>query len=191
MVFDETYFKSSNYTNYLERKIRYKKIAQELIAYLSYLKILLPNSKLLDYGCAVGFLVCGFREQKYQCEGYDISDWSKEEAKKYGIEFIPLFERKFDIMFALDVFEHMSDIDIEKALQVFNPDTLIVRIPCSTDGGKRFHLDISRKDPTHINCKTKQQWIDFFTNHRYVYFDCVDLYTVYDTDGVMCYICKK
>ena len=43
-----------------------------------------------------------------------------------------------------------------------NSNIILVRIPCSLEGQKDFYLEISRADKTHINCKSKNQWIDFF-----------------------------
>ena len=189
MNFDETYFKSLNYTNYLEREIRYKKMAHELSFYF-HQKLKEPYLTYLDFGCAVGFLVMGFRSLGKKCEGYDISVWARKEAEKRGVTYIPFEPKKFDIMLAIDVFEHMTDDDISKALNTFDSKWLLVRIPCSMDG-KTFHLEISKKDPTHINCKTKSNWFEFFYSLGYTLFEPVDLYTIYDTDGVMCYLCQK
>ena len=144
----------------------------------------------LDFGCAVGFLVNGFRRLGMRCEGYDISEWARKEAEKRGVVYIPFEPRKFDVMLAMDVFEHMTDDDISVALNTFDCKWLLVRIPCSMDG-KTFYLDISKRDPTHINCKTKDQWLEFFYGMGYTLFEPVDLYTIYDTDGVMCYLCQK
>lgn len=189
MNFDETYFKSLNYANYLEREIRYHKMADELFKYLPNIGVLL-NGNLIDYGCAVGFLVKGFRKLGCSCEGYDISDWAKSEAKKYGINFVDFKHSFFDVMFAFDVFEHMTDDEIKSALLTFNPKWLLVRIPCSVDG-KDFYLEISKKDPTHINCKTKLKWFDLFSTIGYNRFQKIDLYTIYDSDGVLCYVLKN
>ena len=191
MLFDETYFKSLNYTNYLEREIRYKKMAQELAEYLCWKDKLRHFCKLLDFGCAVGFFAKGLNELGFSCDGYDISDWAQIEAKKRGINVVSFEPSQYDVMFAFDVFEHMSDDEITAALDVFSPKFLLFRIPCSTDGGKTFHLEISKRDPTHINCKTKTQWVDFLGKHGFGHFEPIDLYTIYDTDGVMCYICQK
>lgn len=191
-AFTEEYFKTQNYTNYLERGIRYKKMAQELAEYLwEYQGIPQPDVKFLDFGCAVGFLVKGFREEGYKCEGYDISDWAKSQAAKEGIYFVSFIPDTYDVMFALDVFEHMTDEQIAEALKTFDAKKLVTRIPCSTDGGKTYHLEISKKDPTHINCKTKPQWTEFFFKQGYLTAQKIDLYTIYDTEGVMCYLYSK
>jgi len=84
------------------------------------------------------------------------------------------------------VFEHMSDETIKDVITTLEPKAMVVRIPSSTDGGKTFHLEVSRADPTHINCKTKEQWIVFFQGLGYRTFLKLNLFTVYDTPGVSC-----
>jgi len=190
MIFNESYFKSLNYTNYLEREVRYKKMSKELVEYLMKMKLIQSNSQTIDYGCAVGFFAKGVNELGISCDGYDISEWAKAEAIKAGINVVSFSPHHYNVMFAFDVFEHMEDEDIVTAIKIFTPDTLLVRIPCSVDG-KDFHLDISKRDPTHINCKTKEQWMAFFMKCEYNQFERIDLYTVYDTDGVMCYLCRR
>jgi 2-polyprenyl-3-methyl-5-hydroxy-6-metoxy-1,4-benzoquinol methylase len=191
MIYDETYFKSLNYSGYLEREDRYKKTAKELFEYLKKNKFLNETCSILDYGCAVGFLVKGFRAIGINCEGYDISEWAKSYANKLGIVYIEFSPREFDLLISLDVFEHMTDEEIVLTLKNFKSKYIIFRIPCSTDGGKTFHLEISRRDVSHINCKTKKQWVDFFKKEGFAEFIPLDLYTIYDSSGVMCGIMKN
>lgn len=192
MNFDEHYYKSLNYTNYLEREDKYTKLSEELISFLEDMKLINKKTKIIDYGCAVGFLINGFRKQDYQCSGYDISEWAKKESFcKFGIEFVEYKYNKFDLMLSLDVFEHMSDNQIVNCLHTFDPNILIVRIPCADFNQKDYYLDISKKDPTHINCKDKNQWVNFFKKLNYKSFTKLDLFTIYDSTGVMSYIISK
>ena len=48
--FDEHYFRTINYTNYLDREERYVKLANELCDYLEKLGCITPTSKFIDYG---------------------------------------------------------------------------------------------------------------------------------------------
>jgi hypothetical protein len=86
----------------------------------------------------------------------------------------------------MDVFEHMTDLQVGTVLRTSKAKAVLARIPSSTDGGKTFHLEVSRADPTHINCKTKEQWIEFFKSFGYQTFLKLNLYCVYDTPGVTC-----
>lgn len=93
-------------------------------------------------------------------------------------------------MLALDVFEHETDEEISRDVKKIDPNVMVVRIPNSTDGGKTFHLEVSQRDPTHINCKTKQQWVDFLENLGYFSMR-LNLYSIYDSDGVTCLLLIK
>lgn len=194
-AYDSNYYRSSNYADYLERADRYRKTAKELSDLCVSLGLLHPgeNEFILDYGCAIGFLMEGLKACGHQrVFGMEISDWAIDEAWSRGNDVVDARTNRivleYQLMIALDVFEHMTD---EQIVTLFNqarvkPKALIVRIPTSTDGGKTFHLEVSRADPTHINCKTKEQWIEFFRGFGYQTFLRLNLYTVYDTPGVTC-----
>ena len=190
--YEENYFKTLNYSNYLERKQKYFRTAFEIADLLNKLTLINKNTKILDFGCAVGFLMAGLRELGYtNIIGCDVSDW----ARKYGQEnfgntiYSSIDEVPDDInlMFALDVFEHMKDEEISNILEKVKFPNLIVRIPSSVDG-ETFHLEVSRRDPTHINCKTKEQWISFFEKMGYKSIVKLNLFSIYDSDGVSCFL---
>ena len=187
MKYDEHYFKHLNYTNYLERRDKYLNHAREIHELLVKLGLINGKSKILDYGCAVGFLMEGFEELGYQnVHGYDISKWAVKEAKKKGLNIIKdLKPRRFNLLICLDVLEHMKDSEIQKVLKHFNADIIIVRIPCSADG-KHFVLNISNNDPSHINLKTKAQWAKLLKKSGFTVITPLNLFTIYDTSGVMC-----
>lgn len=194
-VYDADYYKSSNYADYLERADRYKKTAKELAGLLHSLNLIQKDSLIVDYGCAIGFLLEGFKELGYtNLLGLEISEWARTEAQKRGnivwdssnSDWVSWVRREIDLLISLDVFEHMTNQEIYNLLVFSKPKVLLVRIPTSTDGGKTFHLEVSRTDPTHINCKTKEQWIELFRSFGYQTFLRLNLFTVYDTPGVTC-----
>lgn len=194
-TYDANYYRSSNYADYLERADRYKKTAYEISDLLRKLKLAENNSCILDYGCAVGFLMDGFKEVgHWNVYGFEISEWAAKEAHaRKNIVYTSLAsvarlsnDTGIDVMVALDVFEHMTDDQIHQALDHANPKVIVARIPVSTDGGNSFHLSVSKADKTHINCKTTEQWIGLFQQYNYKTFLRLNLYTVYDTPGVTC-----
>jgi len=190
-VYTAEYYQSSNYADYLERADRYKKTAYELAGLFRTISLVDRDSLIIDFGCAVGFLIEGLREAGLKNTiGVEISDWAREIAQKNGLlvhkSIDDIVFSRPDLLIALDVFEHMTDQEIAKVLTKTNPRALLVRIPSSTDGGKTFTLEVSRQDPTHINCKTKEQWIEFFKEFEYKTFLRLNLFTVYDTPGVSC-----
>ena len=194
MNFDKEYFTSINYTDYLDRYDRYEKLAVDVTDLLSKINLLDKNTNILDYGCAVGLLVEALDKIGYKnAYGYDISEWALGIAKEKNLKIVNGIPNKddYDVTFCLDVLEHMNDVDIINFLENFSSNVLVLRIPVSTDGGKTFHLSISRRDPTHINCKTKDSWKNLLKDYGYKTFLNLNLYTIYDTKGVWSCICLK
>lgn len=191
------YYRSSNYADYLERADRYKKTATEIVDLLRKLSLIEPDRLVIDYGCAVGFLLEGIQQAGHQnCVGVDISDWAISMARSRGsrvgksLEELDLgdIKTKPPVMVALDVFEHMTDGDIIQVVSEAQPEAMVLRIPSSVDGGKTFALEVSRADQTHINCKTKDQWEAFFNTLGYSTCLRLNLFTIYDTPGVSCWL---
>ena len=188
-LYNEKYYKTGNYKNYLSKQKRYEKTAEELVHLLKQLKLDNKSIRILDYGCATGFLLDGFFKLGFKnTHGYDISEWALSKVGNHH-NLISLHKKNyFDITTMLDVLEHMTDEQIYKAFDSIKTNMLIVRIPVSTDFGKSFHLEVSRADPTHINCKQKQDWIELLDNNNYQFIFELNLNSIYSTDGVFCAI---
>lgn len=193
-MYDENYYKTLNYADYLSRQERYDKLQDDICGLLSDLGLLKPDMNILDYGCAVGFLVKSFQDAGYKnTHGYDISDWAKKQARDNGINNIwdVLPKEDYDLVTALDVFEHMGDKAVKDALLDIDTKILIVRIPVAVanqyEVDLKFHLEVSRRDPTHINCKTAREWEEFITRYG-MFRTCfkLNLHTIYDSPGVFC-----
>tara|TARA_R110000737_G_C14537741_1_gene478412 strand:+ start:271 stop:852 length:582 start_codon:yes stop_codon:yes gene_type:complete len=187
MIYDKEYYTSLNYTDYLSREGKYKQTAQEISHLLSRFNLLSAKSKILDFGCATGFLTKAL--MNLGCDnisGFDISEWAIGEAKKNNVPITYTYKGDYDLVFCLDVLEHMTDEDIKDFFLNCKATAYMIRIPCSVDEGKTYALDVSNQDETHINCKTKKQWHALF-NSIINYVDLpVNTYTIYDTEGVMC-----
>jgi hypothetical protein len=84
----------------------------------------------------------------------------------------------------------MTDDEIKTALSHFKSNLMLVRIPCSIDG-ETFHLDISKLDPTHCNCKIKKEWENLFRKFGFTTFLKINISTLYDTPGVISWLCIK
>lgn len=185
--YNENYFNSGNYIGYLERSERYNKLAQEIVELFQSIKFIDNEKSILDYGCATGFLLDGFYNLGLnKTSGYDISEWALSNIDRTKHKIITLAEKQsFDIGFFLDVLEHISDEDITSALNKISVRKMVVRIPCSIDG-ETFLLPQSKRDKTHINCKTKEGWIKFLDGLGYELVFCLNLKQIYDSDGVFC-----
>lgn len=191
--FNENYYKTNNYSNYLSKKERYVKTADELYHTLKKLSIMNYETKILDYGCGVGFLLEGL--DKIGCKnvyGYDISEWAIQQASNSGCKILKSPEGTFDLAIFLDVLEHMTDEEIVDLFKKIKVETIIVRIPCSIESMPNiFYLEVSRRDETHINCKTDKDWINFFNLLGYRKHFRLNLNTIYDSDGCFCCIFIK
>lgn len=188
MIYDENYYKNINYTDYIYRRDRYLRLAKEIHELMdSKLRLINEKSKIMDYGCAVGFLMEGFKELGYRnVYGYDISEWAVKKAKSKGLNILDTInKRTFNVVVCLDVLEHMTDRQIYKVFKSYKSDIIIARIPCSNDG-KKFILEISNRDPTHINYKSKDKWTKLINKLGYTTILPLNLFTIYDTPGVMC-----
>mgnify|MGYP001266412439 FL=1 len=185
--FEEQYFKNLNYSNYLERYGRYLKMAEELDFYLTKFGILSKSTKILDYGCSVGFLIKAFKKLGYKnIFGFDISNWAIKIAKKNKCKILKDFKGSYDLGIFLDVFEHMDDREIKKVFKKAKFKRLLVRIPCADKNSNKFYLKVSRIDKTHINCKNKESWISLFKSFGYKSFLKLNLNSIYDSKGCLC-----
>lgn len=85
--FNEEYFRTLNYVDYLNRRDRYIHTGREIADLLIKLKLLwTEDSYILDYGCAVGFLMEGLISAGCSMvTGYDISEWALQQAAQWII----------------------------------------------------------------------------------------------------------
>lgn len=72
------------------------------------------NAKILDAGCGEGVLVEKYREKGFNIIGLDLN-YSSEHVKNGDISKMPFEDREFDLVLCLDVLEHISISDHEKA----------------------------------------------------------------------------
>jgi SAM-dependent methyltransferase len=187
-VFDEQYYRTNNYTDYLSKRERYVKTAEEIQQVFHKFSVIDQQSTILDYGCSLGFLIKGFEKVGFKnVSGYDISDWAVEQARKNGCNILDHAQGTFDLGIFLDVLEHMTDQQILELFSKIRLDKVLVRIPCAVaEEPNRFYLEVSRRDPTHINCKTDCDWIKLF--ERLGYLNCfrLNMSTIYDSPGCFC-----
>ena len=122
---------------------------------------------------------------------YDISKYAEKIAKNKGCNWIEDNNFNSDILIVLDVFEHMTDDEINEFFKKSDSDVMIARIPVADFSENDFYLEVSKADKTHINCKDKNGWKEFFIKQGYKNFLSLNLLTIYDTTGVFCFIALK
>ena len=183
MTFNKEYYESNNYTNYLSRQDRYIRLAKEVCEFMEKMNLL--NSPALDFGCAVGFLLKGLQNHVDYCYGADISEWAREQAqmRKLDVRSEPDWKLNHGVVFALDVFEHMTEYKLQDFFNKIRTDVIVFRMPICENSGEDYVLECSRADPTHIIRWTKSEWEKFFKSNGYVTID-LNLSTMYNSDGV-------
>lgn len=183
-IYDEDYYSTINYLDYLKRGGRYEQLADEI---MNHLKIhSLDKGPILDFGCAVGLLLDGLKKIGYNdIYGVDISDWAVKQAQSRGhtVHKKPLFDSVHGVTFALDVLEHMTEDEMRSFLINLGTKVLVFRMPIRREEDHDYFLECSRADPTHTICWTKEQWKKQFMEFGYIPLD-INLHTIYNSIGV-------
>ena len=127
------------------------------------------NGALLDVGCAYGFLL-RLMEKQFECYGSDISKYAIEKAKKNAkktnlkvndiCKAFP-FNKKFDVISAIDVLEHLQCPN--KALKEMHAHlkkggVLIIKTPHASWFRKKFFKKWDAEEG-HINMYNINQLI--------------------------------
>lgn len=188
--YDETYFKTGNYVDYLDRKPEFDELASELHGLLSSLDHM--DGPILDFGCAVGMLLDSFRDLGVDGEGVEISEWARQKARDKGHtvhEELP-DSHYYPVTFALDVLEHMDEDQLEEFLYNLNTKVLVFRVPTVEDGEDDYYLEAARNDPTHKIRWSYEEWNYAIEDHCYFVVPLM-LPNIYCADGAYCGLAFK
>lgn len=164
--FEKKYFEQ-NYKNYDQQNPPYK-----LNFYIEQIEKnrSKQGGEILDLGCAFGAFLLSL-SQKWRGYGLDPSHFAIEEAKKkipserLAVALLPSipFDRKFDVITAFDVIEHVADIDgsvaaIEEHLKPGGIFFFVVPVYDGITGPVIRALD---DDPTHTHKESRHFWIQW------------------------------
>lgn len=197
MNFEKGYFVQSELSNYEDyRKKKFDKLADDLIRLLK----LKPDTKILDFGCATGGLLKSFKERGFEnLKGTDISYWAIQYGKlNYGLEEeleyhnVNLLTCDFDIIFFLDVLEHVPSVgEIKQYLDLIRGGTrVIIRVPISAIEGEPYVLEVSRNDSTHVQCHSAEWWENLLSECGFISGVSFVGRAIYESEGVFarCYV---
>lgn len=195
-AFDESYYKTGNYRDYLMRK--FALLAQEVIAPVD-VKI---NEPIFDFGCGCGGLLNALHELGFRnLQGVDKSKWAISACRKmYPHLRVQVGETIIgdgtfaypSLTLVLDVLEHVPEHMIDSFLKFMSHTRyLSVRIPVCAKEGEPFVLPVSNNDPTHICCHTKLWWEDKLNAADLILHHVYDGKAIYDSPGVMSAIFKR
>jgi len=136
---------------------------------LEFLK-LSRDEKVLDFGCAKGFLVKALRLLHRQVWGIDVSEYAISQVPQETKDFCrlpwderPGFPHMFDTCIAKDVFEHIHEGEIDMVHKTIPAQALFAVIPLGDDGV--FRAKANNYDVTHVLCKSEKWWLDTFNKN--------------------------
>lgn len=127
------------------------------------------GDRVLDYGCAKGFLVKAMRLLYREAWGLDISNYALENAdpeiKKYCFHPAKIdngFPKSFDFIVAKDVLEHihMGELPGTLLLLRHRAPTMFVLVPLGENGVYRAHAN--NLDKSHAVCENEFWWSRLF-----------------------------
>jgi len=126
--FGKDYFTSINYSNYLDRTGKYRKLVSELLPELCQHTNKCPQElSVLDFGCAVGHCCKALEENGVRSLiGYDISSWAVEYGRRtfelnyLTTSFDEAIKHSFDVCLMLDVLEHIDLAEVPQILEAID-----------------------------------------------------------------------
>ena len=141
---------------------RYYETAKKIIDHYK----LNPNSKILEIGCAKGYLLYEFFRLKMDVIGYDISRYAvdncKEELKEMiflgGVCDINESDRIYDLAIAKEVLSHMAIDDILFTINKLQNISKNIYLLLQTVSEKKKASDMQSWDSTYKTMMTKKNW---------------------------------
>ena len=128
---------------------------------------LLPEQKILDFGCAKGFTVKGLRLLGYKAFGVDVSQYAYGEmdaktGKWCGViepqEALVCAEGGYDWILCKDILEHIPYDKIDKQLEVlYNGGKKVISMIPLGDGEK-YIIDSYEHDKSHFIRENIEWW---------------------------------
>ncbi len=135
------------------------------------------NDSILDFGCAKGYLVYGFKLLHYDCFGVDISEYainsSPKEVKSYIKHLdsnfindekiiINSFNKKFDWIICKDVLEHVDMNNLKPTINLIKESCNRSAIIVPLGNGSRYNISSYDNDVTHVIKQPIEWWKNVF-----------------------------
>jgi 2-polyprenyl-3-methyl-5-hydroxy-6-metoxy-1,4-benzoquinol methylase len=173
--FDEDYFENgiatgkSCYTNYRWLPEMTIKFAHKIIKNLN----LRDGDKVLDFGCAKGFLVKALRILDIDAYGCDISSYaigSADDDVKDNCKLIcgdiP-FDFEFDWTISKDVFEHLTEEQLDTILTQIHKKSKALFVIVPLGENDKYVIPQYALDVTHRLAKSRDWWESKFEKHNW------------------------
>ena len=132
---------------------------------------LLPEQKILDFGCAKGFTVKGLRLLGHKAFGVDVSEYAHGEmdaktGKYCGViepqEALVCAEGGYDWILCKDILEHIPYEKIDKQLEVLYNGGKKVMAMIPLGDGEKYVIDSYEHDKSHFIREDIEWWGDRF-----------------------------
>ena len=120
--------------------------------------------RVLDVGCAKGFLVEALRDRGVDAFGIDVSEYAIGEVRPDIRPYcrvasaVDPFDRTYDLIVCIEVLEHLSEEDGRSAIANMCRSTNDVLFSSTPD-------DVV--EPTHVNVQPRSWWIERFAEHGF------------------------
>lgn len=174
-TYDEDYFErgvqtqKSGYQNYSWLPELTIKMAHHLVQLLP----IKHGEKVLDFGCAKGFLVKALRLLDVDAYGVDVSEYAIDRVDPQvrglctricGPQDPRCFNRDYDWMVSKDVFEHLTEAQLSELLQLARGRVkhMFAAIPIGKDDSKGFIIPEYDRDITHVTMEPLHWWMELF-----------------------------
>ncbi len=120
--------------------------------------------RVLDVGCAKGFLVEALRDRGVEAFGIDISEYAIGEVRpdlepycRVGSAVEP-FDERYDLITCIEVLEHLGEEDGRTAIANICRNAEDVLFSSTPD---------DFKEPTHVNVRPCSWWVERFAEHGF------------------------
>jgi glycosyltransferase involved in cell wall biosynthesis/SAM-dependent methyltransferase len=160
-LYDEAYFAThcgSVYTRGTGRwEAFFGHVADEIVRRLK------PR-RVLDAGCAIGFLLEALRDRGVAVEGFDISEYAIMQVPDELREFVWVasvtdeLASDYDLIVCIEVLEHVTEEQARTAIANFARHTDRILFSSTPD---------DRDEPTHINVQPADYWAELFAEHGF------------------------
>ncbi len=180
--YDEDYFINgkqsgkSLYENYRWLPKETKFMANAIAEYLS----LNRGDRILDYGCARGYLVKAFRSLGFKAFGCDISEYAISNCHPEVSDYLSLvdeeisfsklpydFQSRFDFLISKDMLEHIPKNQIKTLIKSFRKmsNRLYAVVPLGDHG--IYRIEDYELDQSHVIAEDEVWWADLFKECGY------------------------
>lgn len=121
------------------------------------------TDRVLDFGCARGYVVKALRMEGIEAFGTDISKWAIDNAPEEVKPFLNCSNLEHDWIIAKDVLEHMPYVQgsINFLMQAAKKGLFVV-VPLSKFDNSRYVVKEYEMDVTHVQRLSLLSWVNMF-----------------------------